>query len=537
MLRDNFLLRNIRYLILFFFLVIFIICWPLIDDYGVTLDDFGYYTNGYNSYLYAKSVFESFFDSQVDTAKPRAALSMLPTTYELFLISICKLLNINDIKQVYLAAHRINFLLFFLSLIVFFKFIQKRFENKYISFLGVIFFILSPRIFAESFYNSRDIFFMCLFIFYLNSLFNFLNKKNLINIIFFSFFTALLINSRILGLLPVFIFSFIYIYNFLNDKQKFIAERKNIFLYFIFSILFIYIFWPFLWNNPFNNIFFALSDVLKTQEGITIINFYFGKYIASDMMPWHYRLVWFFVTTPLIILLLFLGGIIISINKSFQLLILSLNDKFHLSTKEFTDIFFISIILLSFFIFAEFNKSQYGGWRHLYFIYPLVIYFSLGLVNIILKKKSNLYKYILFIFIFLNLSYNLYWSIKYHPHQYVFFNLISKHYANKNFDLDWWGISHKSSLEYILKDSRKDQIKVFTEGFSSLQNTYLFLDEKSKKKISIVFDLNDADYIIDSKMKRVRVNNILNKLSTFNLIYELNVDGQPVNGIYKKIGG
>ena len=29
----------------------------------------------------------------------------------------------------------------------------------------------------------------------------------------------------------------------------------------------------------------------------------------------------------------------------------------------------------------------------------------------------------------------------------------------------------------------------------------------------------------------------LNKLSNFNLIYELNIDGRPVNGIYKKIGG
>ena len=537
MLKDNFLLKNIKYFTLFFFLFIFILCWPLIGDYGVTLDDFGYYTNGYNSYLYAKSVFESFFDSQVDTSKTRATLSMLPTTYELFLISICKLLNINDIKQIYLTAHRINFLLFFLSLVIFFKFTKKRFENIYISFLGVIFFILSPRIFAESFYNSRDIFFMCLFIFYFNSLFNFLNKKNLKNLIFFSFFTALLINSRILGLLPVFIFSFIYIYNFLNDKQKFIAERKNIFFYFIFSILFVYIFWPFLWSSPLSNIFFALRDVLKTQEGIIIINFYFGKYIASDMMPWHYRLVWFFATTPLIVLLLFLGGIVISIKRSYESLILSLNNKFHFSTKEFTDIFFIFTILLSFFIFAEFNKSQYGGWRHLYFIYPIVIYFSLVLLNNTLKKSSSLYKYILFIFIFLNLSYNLFWSIKYHPHQYVYFNLISKHYANKNFDLDWWGISHKSSLEYILRDSEQDEIKVFTEGFSSLQNTYLFLDEKSKKKISLVFDLNEADYIIDSKMKRIRVNNNLNKLSDFNLLYELKIDGQSVNGIYKKIGG
>ena len=125
----------------------------------------------------------------------------------------------------------------------------------------------------------------------------------------------------------------------------------------------------------------------------------------------------------------------------------------------------------------------------------------------------------------------MYWTIKNHPHQYVFFNFLTKNYALKNFDLDWWGISHKTSLDYILKNSKKDKIKVFAEGFTSLKDTYLYLENSEKKRV-ILTGIEEADYVIDSKMKRIRVNNNIEKNNDFKLIYELNIDGQAINALY-----
>ena len=155
-----------------------------------------------------------------------------------------------------------------------------------------------------------------------------------------------------------------------------------------------------------------------------------------------------------------------------------------------------------------------------YFLYPITIYFSVYFTYALLKKYSNIYKYLILALISLNLSYNLYWSIKNHPHQYVFFNLISKNYALKNFDLDWWGVSHKYSLEYILENDKEKKIKIFAEGFTSLRDSYLHLSKKDKKRI-ILTDYENADYIIDSKIKRVRVNRNIGENSNFKLIHEL----------------
>ncbi len=534
MLKKEFFFNKINYFVILFFTTIFLALWPLIKDYGVTLDDFIYYVNGEKTYLYVKSLFLSFFDNNIDHSQFRAALKEYPTIYELFLVLICKILGVNDFHNIYLVSHKINFLLFFLALLIFFNIIQIRFNNKFLSLLGILFFILSPRILAESFYNSRDIFFMCLFVFYLNSVINYLNKKNLKNVLLLSFFSALLINTKIFGIIPLTIFSFLYIYNFLNTKSKFILEKKNIFLFFIFCALFIYAFWPYLWSSPFKNLFFALFNMLEKHESLILINLYFGKYIPSDMMPWHYRLVWFFITTPLVVCFLFFLGLVISMKRLFRSFSKSLQKKSDISNNEFFDIFLLSNFLIIFFVVIEFNVSNFGGWRHLYFLYPIVIYLSLYFINEILESSSKIVKYILIIVIFLNLFYNLNWSIKNHPHQYVFFNIVSKKFSKNNFDLDWWGVSHKSSLEYILKDTNKKKIKIFAEGFTSLKDTYLFLNKEDKKRI-ILSDFKNADYIIDSKMRRIRVNNMIQNNDNFKLVYQLIVDEHVVNGIYKKI--
>ena len=38
--------------------------------------------------------------------------------------------------------------------------------------------------------------------------------------------------------------------------------------------------------------------------------------------------------------------------------------------------------------------------------------------------------------------------------------------------------------------------------------------------------------MIDSKMKRIRVNNNIEKNNDFKHIYELNIDGQAINALY-----
>ena len=40
--------------------------------------------------------------------------------------------------------------------------------------------------------------------------------------------------------------------------------------------------------------------------------------------------------------------------------------------------------------------------------------------------------------------------------------------------------------------------------------------------------------MIDSKMKRIRINNDMKGNNDFKLIYELNIDGQAINALYSR---
>ena len=93
---------------------------------------------------------------------------------------------------------------------------------------------------------------------------------------------------------------------------------------------------------------------------------------------------------------------------------------------------------------------------------------------------------ILIVATFINLFTNIFWMIKFHPHQYAYFNFIEKKIIKKKFDLDPSGLSVKSSLEYILKNNKEaDLIKVAGLGNTWIKGSFSIFDEKLKKEIEI----------------------------------------------------
>ena len=111
--------------------------------------------------------------------------------FDLPLALIETLFKIESSKIYFELRHLIIFLLFFIGSINFFKILDKRFKNDYVIFLGTIFYICSPRIFGDSFYNNKDILFLSLITISINFLFNYFEKKDFKNLIFFCFFAAL----------------------------------------------------------------------------------------------------------------------------------------------------------------------------------------------------------------------------------------------------------------------------------------------------------------------------------------------------------
>jgi len=419
---------------------------------------------------------------------------------------------------------------------VFFKITKKRFDSNIMGLDGVLLLFLTPRMFAESFYNTKDIFFMSLVIFSIYAALNFLENKTYKNAILFAFISALMIDTRILGLYFPLLISLIYVIDLLRRD---FSEKKDILSFFIFLFFIpflIVIFWPFLWNSPIENfvsVFKNLSDL-----DIEVYNLYFGEHILARNVPWHYIPVWICITTPLFYLFFFIVGFIFIsrrlIKRLFKIKSNESYDDLWRGNKELYDLIFLFNFLIPLFVVIVLDSPVYDGWRHLYFIYPSLLMISLygiNFINLFIFKKNKKFFYIFLIILFLPTSL---WIFKNHPNQNVFFNILAKKNFNEKFEMDYWGNSNKSALEFIINNNA-GVIKITNINTNDLNLSKEILFKNARDRIEIVNDIKKAHFIINNyrDWKGRKLPSEFSLPEDYIIYHEIKVDGVVISSIYK----
>ena len=189
----------------------------------------------------------------------------------ILLAYIEEVLNITENQDAFYLKHILTFITFFISSIFFYRIILERFNNSLFALLITFFYVTSPRIFAESFYNCKDIVFMSfivLAIFYALKSFERFDYRS---IFFFSLFSAFATNVRIMGLLIFFLYLVFLFFIALENKNFY---KKNIFKFFILITSFpliMLIFWPF-YGSLLLQIFYIQLNLLPIT--ICLLKFY-----------------------------------------------------------------------------------------------------------------------------------------------------------------------------------------------------------------------------------------------------------------------
>lgn len=297
---------------IFFFFFLIVIGLNLYNDFGVSMDEDAYKKISLVEYKFLKTLFfeTGFKNFNILYQK---YLSDEPNKVSGFFYNFVYLINefSNIFFKVSIELKKISHILLNLIFIVanfcLFKIILKRFNNYYYAYLSVLILFFTPRFFAESFYNNRDIYFLSISLFsffYLQKLFlNFTFK----NIIIYSFLIATLINAKIFGL----VFFVISIFFFILEYENSYKTNKliiKILLFIFFSIFFTILITPYLWSSPLNNfINFYFKDLIITSQ-IRVSNLFYSKLFSSLNSPWYYYLVWILVTIPTTYVILIFSG-------------------------------------------------------------------------------------------------------------------------------------------------------------------------------------------------------------------------------------
>tara|TARA_B110000305_G_C19462967_1_gene655823 strand:- start:2557 stop:4164 length:1608 start_codon:yes stop_codon:yes gene_type:complete len=529
-----FYLKYQKKLTILFFSIFFVFGILAVKDYGVSSDEYSSRIKGFVTLKYLGELVSTDYTQKIQKNKniPRLenySLKIYGVAFEAPASLLEVVFGIKDKKNQFLSRHYLNFLVFFISVIFFYKILKLRFNNLITPLLGSIILILSPRIFANSFYNNKDIVFLSLFIISSYYAIKFIKDQNFKNLFFFSIFIALTIDIRILAIfIPFLVFLINSLNNLVNKrfKKKFLLNLFSLFLVSIFIVFF----WPYLWENPINNFIFAFKEMANFK--IETYNLFFGEVINAKNVPWYFIPMWIIITTPILYLILFLAGAFLIFYN------LSRGRIFQLEQNYYIDIFFISTLFVPLLAVIIFNSTLYNGWRQMYFIYPSIIFVCMVCINFFLNLRFILIKKIFFLVLALYFLNTFTWIIKNHPYQYVYFNkLINKDNIQNKFDLDYWGLSYKKNFEYILENDQRDKIKIFNLSQNKLFYHLFSVEEKLRQRFIVIKnikDIEDADYIVNNFFMG-KINRNDNYLKNFEIVNEILVDDYQINVLYKKV--
>ena len=538
-----------RFTFLLFF-TFFLIGLFTFRDYGISIDEEFHRSSGFYwlNYILSFTTFEdlkNLVDVKINNIK--GFTLQLPqehpyygVVFDLPLAFLEVIFKIENPQNIFYFKHFLNFLLFFVSSIFFYKILLNRFSNYYISLFGTLFFILSPRIYGSSFFNNKDIVFLSFVTIALYYCFKSFDKASYKNFILFAIFAALSTSQRILGIFLPVAFIVFFLLSFLSNKRN--SEHiLKIFFFFTFYFLFLIISWPLLWGDPINN--FVLTFKYFSNHPLKLKMLFDGLYVDTNFIPHNYIFMWILISTPILYTILFIFGYI-QILKRFFLRFLNIKDNnFYYDlwrgVNEKKDLFILFCItsIISYLIF--FNVIIYTGWRQIYFVNIFIIYiatFYFYQIKIYLKSKDK--KNIQYFTTIIFLSFVVYKMIIYHPYQNIYFNSFFNKNAHEKFEVDYWGLAGKKFLDETLSANNNNEIiKIAVASFLPLERSIKLINKEDRGKIKIIGqDFQNADYIFTNFVSEVDKNfNDKYKIpDNFSKINEFILDKVIVYQVFKK---
>jgi hypothetical protein len=470
-----------RYILLTLFAAIFILGARFTFDFGLSWDDFHNRRFGECAYHY---IFTADRDTSCMSDEIHGVIHS--PFFEVLLIAAEKASQLTDSQHVFFLRHFLTFFLFFIGLIVFYRFLRHFVEDWKWRALGVLAFIFSPRIFSDAFYNSVDIGAMVFLIFAMASMMTYLERPTSLRRAWIhGLICAAAIDTRLTSIFAP-LFTLVALAFLLSKSANRRELIKAAVIYLGTLTGFTILFWPYLWTNPFAHFFHAIHRTAGFNNPADFYRPYLGLQ-DYRVPPWHYNFVWIAITTPII----FLGCAVVGFFESCRSLI---GERWKVRGLSLLSLawFFLPLLLA-----IVLQTSLYNGWRHHFFVYPaLVILFLVGLKALMpFLRRWRLAK-IIFIFAFAVELFDVAaFMIRNHPYHHVYFNrLISMEKARELFEMDYWGLSYREGYERLLHLDARPTLLIAVEDEPGVSSRSI-VAENERARIQLV-PSREADFLI-----------------------------------------
>jgi hypothetical protein len=467
----------------------------VLDDFGVSLDETMQRRIGVVNYLYLSQGATELLD-------PHFPERLYGPVFELLLVLVEKQVGLSDSRPIFLMRHGLTFLLFGVAVAFFYRLCLRQFHSWPIAIFGCGVLVLSPRIFADSFYNSKDIPFLSVFVISVYTLVRFLDEGTSRWVFWHALSSAVLTDIRVVGLVIPAITGVLAAGDLLFVRRK---ERSlgrwaaMLAAYGGLLACFVVVFFPFLWTSPLSH----LAQVVGTMSRFPFhrTSLYLGQDLPPQALPWHYGPVWIAVTTPLTYLALFAVGLLVTARscatKPARLF-------GHAETRN--------SLLWALWVFVPIaavvvsKATLYDGWRHLFFVYPGLVLIAVEGAHWIAEQVRRRLptppglpaRVLVAAVCILVFAEPLLFMVRYHPYGNVFFNRLAgggMRAVRDRFEVDYWGLSYRRGLEYILRHDGRRTIKLQLQPGLG-ETSAAILPTPERLRLAFVEKRRDAEYFL-----------------------------------------
>jgi hypothetical protein len=480
-----------------FFAALLVLGLCIYKDYGLSWDEeMSRVGNGYLNYTYIRT----------GDARPllEGSEKYHGPAFEILLVVLEKLVNHGDVRKIYFLRHLVTFLTFYAAVFVFYRLLRERFGSRGLGLCGAAFLVLSPRIFADAFYNSKDLVFLSCYVLTLYTLLRFHRKMTYGSAAAHALACGFLIGVRILGVvLPVLSLALAAA---AWTVDRWTGGRRVrplcVLAYVVLLVGFTVLFWPVLWLGPVQHFANAFVEMRRYHwDGVML---YCGAMVRAGALPWHYLPVWMAVTTPIVYTFFFFLGLACLLGSVVR-------RPLCFSPRRQADVVVLLALVLPLAAVIGLHSVVYNGWRHMYFVYPPFLYVAvLGLAATDagvrrLGRWLPLARPLWIAATLLAVAATGVVMVRDHPYQNVYFNRLAGRDLREScrrFDVDYWGLSYRRGLEYLLEHDPRPVIAVAVDEYPGQLNQQM-LPPRQRNRLRYT-TADAADYWLTTFRRRRR---------------------------------
>ena len=411
--------------------------------------------------------------------------------FDLPLLLIERGLGLADSRSHYLLQHLVTHGFFLVGGFCCSLLVYRLSHSRVVALLALLLFLLQPRLYAHSFFNSRDLPFLSMFMVTLYVTHRAFRTETVGAFVLCGVCVGLLTNLRIMG---VMLYPAVLALRGLDLGQAGRGARPHVLVtgavFALAGPCTLYVLSPYLWADPFAFVtaWQALAHIHHTAD----TELFQGRLVSAYHLPPHYIPTWVAISTPLVTLLCSALGVIrVGLCSALRPreALGNTDVRFGLLLVACVTLPVVAIIVL--------GSHLYSGWRHVFFLQaPLC-----GLAGLGLKWAGEMGRQVapgVYALVGVGVLMTGVEMVRLHPHQQVYFNELvdrtTPEYLRNHYVLDPWRISCREGLEFLRR--RYPATTVYVQHSHSVELGWATFPQADRARLVLIRNDDAGDFRI-----------------------------------------